>query len=95
MSFHRILRAVGASLTLGLACAMTHAAVSEQELAQLGTTLTPWGAEIAGTPDGRYPAYTGGINAPPAWAKNSRYCSPKLAWPRTYSALFGSSAAAR
>ena len=78
MSFHRILRAVGASLTLGLACAMTHAAVSEEELAQLGTTLTPWGAEIAGTPDGSYPPYTGGIKAPPGFDPKSGI------WPDPY-----------
>ena len=54
-----------AGITLALACAATQAAVDAQAAARLGTTLTPWGAEIAGTPDGSYPAYEGGIKEPP------------------------------
>ncbi|MNF37435.1 hypothetical protein D3C84_183560 [compost metagenome] len=36
----------------------THAAVSP---AELGKSLTPWGAEVAGNADGTIPAYTGGL----------------------------------
>lgn len=42
------------------------AAASAEEAKQLGTTLTPWGAEIAGNGDGSIPAYTGGLTKPPA-----------------------------
>ena len=40
------------------------AAVSADEAKQLGTTLTPIGAEKAGNKDGTIPEYTGGIKAP-------------------------------
>lgn len=42
------------------------AAVSSQEAKQLGTTLTIWGAETAGSKDGAIPAYTGDGVKPPA-----------------------------
>jgi Protein of unknown function (DUF1329) len=56
--------AISAALLLGSFSGSTLAGLSEAELEQLGTTLTPWGAEIAGSEDGAYPAYTGGIKAP-------------------------------
>lgn len=40
------------------------AAVSPEEAKQLGTTLTPWGAEVAGNAEGTIPAYSGGIQPP-------------------------------
>jgi hypothetical protein len=47
-----------------------NAAVSATEAQQLGTTLTQFGAQAAGSADGAIPAYTGGITAmtglPPA-----------------------------
>jgi hypothetical protein len=46
-----------------------HAAVSSSEAAQLGNTLTPFGAEKAGNADGSIPAWTGGITTPPAGYK--------------------------
>jgi len=49
-----------ASLIAGSALA----AVSADEAKQLGTTLTPVGAEKAGNKDGTIPEYTGGIKAP-------------------------------
>ena len=49
-----------ASLVAGSALA----AVSADEAKQLGTTLTPVGAEKAGNKDGTIPEYTGGIKAP-------------------------------
>lgn len=55
-----------AGIALWLACAATQAAVDAQAAALLGTTLTPWGAEIAGTPDGSYPRYEGGLAVPPS-----------------------------
>jgi len=42
------------------------AAVSPDEAKQLGTTLTPIGAEKAANKDGTIPAYDGGLKAPPA-----------------------------
>ncbi len=42
------------------------AAVSEEEAKQLGSTLTPFGAEKAGNKDGTIPEYTGGVTTPPA-----------------------------
>lgn len=41
------------------------AAATPDELKQLGTTLTPWGAEKAGNKDGTIPPYTGGLTTPP------------------------------
>ncbi|WP_051361754.1 DUF1329 domain-containing protein [Solimonas soli] len=43
--------------------------MSEDEAKQLGTTLTPWGAEKAGNAEGTIPAYTGGLTTPPPGAK--------------------------
>ncbi|WP_182915678.1 DUF1329 domain-containing protein [Massilia cavernae] len=42
------------------------AAPTADEIKQLGTTLTPWGAEVAGNKEGTIPAYTGGLTKPPA-----------------------------
>jgi hypothetical protein len=42
------------------------AAVGADEARQLGSTLTPWGAEKAGNKDGTIPAYTDGYVEPPA-----------------------------
>ncbi|MCG8612315.1 MAG: DUF1329 domain-containing protein [Pseudomonadales bacterium] len=44
----------------------TLAAVSEQQAAQLGATLTPIGAEKSGNSDASIPAWTGGLNAAPS-----------------------------
>ncbi|MBA1204824.1 DUF1329 domain-containing protein [Pseudomonas capeferrum] len=51
---------------LALAASQTQAAPSAAEIAQLGASLTPWGAEKAGNADGSIPAYTGGLTQPPA-----------------------------
>jgi hypothetical protein len=49
-----------------VACAgLAHAAVSAEEAKQLGTTLTPFGAEKAGNKEGTIPEYTGGLTTPP------------------------------
>ncbi|MDD3352079.1 DUF1329 domain-containing protein [Zoogloea sp.] len=54
------------AVLVGLTIAGTaSAAVTAEEAKKLGTTLTPWGAEIAGNKDGTIPAYTGGLKNPP------------------------------
>ena len=50
-----------AVLSLSLLASSVMAAVSQQEADQLGTTLTPTGAEKAGNADGSIPAWTGGL----------------------------------
>ncbi|POA55553.1 MULTISPECIES: DUF1329 domain-containing protein [Pseudomonas] len=49
------------ALALGLWAANLMAAVSPDEAAKLGTSLTPVGAQKAGNADGTIPAWTGGI----------------------------------
>jgi len=49
------------ALALGLWAANLMAAVSPEEAAKLGTSLTPLGAEKAGNASGSIPAWTGGI----------------------------------
>jgi hypothetical protein len=56
---------VGSAIALSLMVAAANAAVSPQEAAKLDTTLTPVGAERAGSSDGVIPAWTGGVNTPP------------------------------
>jgi hypothetical protein len=56
---------LAASLAMAFA-AHAQAAVSTQEAAKLGTSLTLVGAEKAANADGSIPAYTGGLNTPPA-----------------------------
>ncbi|MBU2156195.1 MAG: DUF1329 domain-containing protein [Gammaproteobacteria bacterium] len=51
------------ALTLSLLASGVMAAVSPDEAAKLGTTLTPVGAEMAGNADGSIPAWTGGLPA--------------------------------
>ncbi|MFP6864196.1 DUF1329 domain-containing protein [Pseudomonas sp.] len=51
------------ALTLSLLATGVMAAVSPDEAAKLGTTLTPVGAEMAGNADGSIPAWTGGLPA--------------------------------
>ena len=48
-------------LTLSLLATSVMAAVSPDEAAKLGNTLTPLGAEMAGNADGTIPAWTGGL----------------------------------
>ncbi len=49
------------ALALNLLATSVMAAVSEQEAAQLGRSLTPLGAEQAGNADGSIPAWDGGL----------------------------------
>ena len=53
------------------------AAVSADEAKKLGTTLTPFGAEMAGNKEGTIPAYTGGLSKPPAgYTRKGNYVDP-------------------
>ena len=54
------------------AAGIAQAAPTPEEIKQLGTTLTEWGAEKAGNKDGTIPAYTGGLTKPPARYSSSR-----------------------
>ena len=56
---------LAASLAMVLA-AQAQAAVSPQDVAKLGSSLTLVGAEKAGNADGSIPAYNGGLTTPPA-----------------------------
>ncbi|PJE42984.1 MAG: DUF1329 domain-containing protein [Pseudomonas sp.] len=56
----RILQA--GALVLTLLASSVMAAVSEQEAAQLGASLTPLGGEMAGNADGTIPAWDGGLS---------------------------------
>jgi len=60
-----ILRATTVCALIGTSAAAM-AAVSADEARQLGTTLTPWGAEKAGNKEGTIPAYIDGYVKPPA-----------------------------
>lgn len=51
---------------LFICCGLTRAGTTAEEARQLGTTLTPWGAEVVGNKDGSIPPYTGGLRKPPA-----------------------------
>lgn len=53
------------ALLLGLLSAGAQSALSPDQIEALGTALTPWGATVAGSEDGGYPAYTGGNKTPP------------------------------
>lgn len=63
---------------LGLTIGALHAAVSPEEVARLGTMLTPQGGEKAGNADGSIPAWDGGLTTPPPCykGKGHRYCDP-------------------
>ncbi|MDH4565234.1 DUF1329 domain-containing protein [Pseudomonas sp. BN414] len=63
-----------AALSLAILSVMTvgasHATVSSEEVAKLGTSLTAWGAEKGGNADGTIPEYAGGMTKPPANYQN-------------------------
>ncbi len=60
------IRSTAAALGLLACCGLAAASVSADEAKQLGSTLTPVGAEKAGNKDGSIPEYTGGLTTPPA-----------------------------
>ncbi|UTW07409.1 DUF1329 domain-containing protein [Pseudomonas benzenivorans] len=57
---------MGAVIALALVTGHAMAAVSSQEAAKLGASLTPFGAEKAGNAAGTIPEWTGGITETPA-----------------------------
>lgn len=61
----RLITASLLSATLLLGASTVTAAVSENEAAALGNTLTPIGAEKAGSEDGKIPTWNGGISEEP------------------------------
>jgi hypothetical protein len=73
-----------AKLILGLALVLTAgsaatvwAGLTPEEIAKLGTTLTPLGGEKAGNADGTIPAWTGGLTtAPDGWNPTVHYADP-------------------
>lgn len=67
MMFNKTLMA--AAMTVAMASAF--AAVTPEEAKQLGTTLTPVGAEKGASKDGVIPEYTGGLTNGPAIAKGA------------------------
>ncbi|WP_448107881.1 DUF1329 domain-containing protein [Pseudomonas azerbaijanoccidentalis] len=64
------------TLTLSLIASSVMAAVSPQEAAQLGTTLTPLGGEKAGNASGTIPAWTGGLKPGAAPMQNDFLGNP-------------------
>ena len=58
-----------AGFVVWLACQATtlHAAASPEEVKELGTTLTPWGAIKTGNKDGTIPAFEGRVPTPAAY----------------------------
>ena len=65
---------------LALVAGMTAAAwaeLSPDEIAKLGTELTPLGGVKAGNADGTIPAWDGGLATPPAgWQKGTHFIDP-------------------
>ena len=61
MKIHKQLIQASGALALSLLATSVMAAVSADEAAKLGTTLTPIGAEKAGNADGSIPEWTGGL----------------------------------
>lgn len=66
---------IAASLALAIA-GQAHAAVSVDEAAKLGASLTKVGADMAASADGAIPAYQGGLTTPPAGFKNGDTMRP-------------------
>ncbi len=61
MEMNRIWGSALAALVLCLVIGPANARVSAEEAAELGKSLTLFGAEMAASPDGSIPAYTGGL----------------------------------
>ena len=76
------------ALTGLFAVSAAQAAVSPQEAAKLGTSLTEFGAEKAGNAAGTIPAYTGGLTkAPMQWRRVrwhlTKFRDRPFTWTRT------------
>ncbi|HSV52996.1 MAG TPA: DUF1329 domain-containing protein [Burkholderiaceae bacterium] len=68
------IKALAAAVVLG--ATLGHAAVTPEEVRQLGTSLTETGAEKSGNREGTIPAYTGGLTKPPAGFKQGSGIRP-------------------
>ena len=66
-------------LALGLLSANVMAAVSADQVAKLGTSLTPLGAEKAGNADGTIPEWTGGLPTNAASVDSRGFLGDRLA----------------
>ncbi len=68
----------GCALVLAVGLAIPASAqLSPEEIAKLGTELTPVGAVKAGNADGTIPAWDGGLKTPPAgWEPGMHYVDP-------------------
>lgn len=66
---------IAASLAVVIA-GQANAAVSADEAAKLGTSLTKVGADMAASADGSIPAYQGGLTTPPAGFKSGDSMRP-------------------
>lgn len=77
----RILQAGALLLTLLASSVM--AAVSEQEAAQLGASLTPLGGEMAGNADGSIPAWDGGLSTSAAAVDGKGFLADPFAGEQT------------
>lgn len=64
---------IGAAVAFALSAGSALAAVSAQEAAKLGTSLTPFGAEKASNAAGTIPEWTGGITQAPAGYKPGQH----------------------
>ncbi|WP_434456714.1 DUF1329 domain-containing protein [Stutzerimonas urumqiensis] len=63
-------------LAFSLLASSVTAAVSPEEAAKLGTTLTPLGAEMAGNAEGTIPAWTGGLPVDAAPLEDGHITNP-------------------
>ncbi len=64
---------IASALSLALSSATALAKVDAGQAAELGKTLTPIGAEMAGNADGSIPAWDGGITQPPAGYQKGQF----------------------
>ena len=65
------------TLLLVAASATARAELSDADVAKLGATLTPLGAEVSGNAEGSIPAWTGGLNKPvPDYKPGGAYPNP-------------------
>ncbi|WP_342245587.1 DUF1329 domain-containing protein [Pseudomonas sp. OTU5201] len=64
---------ISAAVALALSASSALASVSAQDVAKLGASLTPFGAEKAGNAAGTIPAWTGGITQAPAGYKSGQH----------------------
>ncbi len=79
MRTNKTLMQTGAAFVLSLFAASVMAAVSADEAAKLGTTLTPIGAEKAGNAAGTIPEWTGGLATDAAAVDGSGFLSNPFA----------------